>query len=105
MFNNQVLYLNLQSTAPVNEYSPYSAEASHVQQPSAISQPAQLNQGPALPATGLPDGWTQEQWNYYGQQWLDANTAPEPVIQPTTTNTPSTSVSTNMSNLLDDLDF
>ena len=93
------------STAPVNEYSPYSAEASHVQQPSAISQPAQLNQGPALPATGLPDGWTQEQWNYYGQQWLDANTAPEPVIQPTTTNTPSTSVSTNMSNLLDDLDF
>jgi len=76
-----------------------------VQQPTAISQPAQINQGPALPAGGLPAGWSQEQWNYYGQQWLDDNPAPEPVIQPTTTNTPSTSVSTNMSNLLDDLDF
>jgi hypothetical protein len=76
-----------------------------VQQPAAISQPVQIDQGPALPATGLPAGWTQEQWNYYGQQWLDENKAPEPVIQPTTTNTPSASVSTDMSNLLDDLDF
>jgi len=28
-------------------------------------------QGPPLPATGLPEGWTQEQWVYYGQQYLD----------------------------------
>ncbi len=27
--------------------------------------------GPPLPATGLPEGWTQEQWVYYGQQYLD----------------------------------
>jgi hypothetical protein len=27
--------------------------------------------GPPLPATGLPDGWTSEQWQHYGQQWLD----------------------------------
>lgn len=27
--------------------------------------------GPPLPATGLPDGWTMEQWQHYGQQWLD----------------------------------
>ncbi len=26
---------------------------------------------PALPLTGLPDGWTMEQWKHYGQQWLD----------------------------------
>ena len=31
------------------------------------SQPA----GPPLPETGLPPGWTQEQWQYYGQQYLD----------------------------------
>ena len=76
-----------------------------IQQPDAISQPVQIDQGPALPATGLPAGWTQEQWNYYGQQWLDENKAPEPVIQPTTNNTPSASDTTNMSNLLDGLDF
>jgi hypothetical protein len=27
--------------------------------------------GPPLPAAGLPDGWTMEQWKHYGQQWLD----------------------------------
>ena len=27
--------------------------------------------GPPLPASGLPDGWTIEQWQHYGQQWLD----------------------------------
>ena len=26
---------------------------------------------PPLPAEGLPNGWTMEQWNYYGQQWLE----------------------------------
>ena len=28
-------------------------------------------QGPPLPATGLPEGWTMEQWQHYGQQYLD----------------------------------
>ena len=33
-----------------------------------------IQQGPpAVPAEGLPAGWTQEQWNYYGQEWLDDN--------------------------------
>ena len=27
--------------------------------------------GPPLPAEGLPSGWTQEQWTHYGQQYLD----------------------------------
>ena len=27
--------------------------------------------GPPLPASGLPNGWTMEQWQHYGQQWLD----------------------------------
>ena len=28
--------------------------------------------GPPLPEGGLPDGWTMEQWEHYGQQWLDS---------------------------------
>ena len=26
--------------------------------------------GPQLPETGLPEGWSMEQWNYYGHEWL-----------------------------------
>lgn len=26
--------------------------------------------GPEVPPTGLPDGWTLDQWNYYGHEWL-----------------------------------
>ena len=28
---------------------------------------------PPIPETGLPHGWTIEQWKYYGQQYLDMN--------------------------------
>ena len=30
---------------------------------------------PPVPAEGLPTGWTMEQWNHYGQQWLDGQQA------------------------------
>jgi hypothetical protein len=26
---------------------------------------------PPLPETGLPQGWTMDQWRSYGQQYLD----------------------------------
>ena len=35
--------------------------------PSAPERP-----GPPLPPSGLPEGWSMEQWEHYGQQWLDA---------------------------------
>jgi len=28
---------------------------------------------PPVPEEGLPEGWTMEQWAYYGQKWLDQN--------------------------------
>ena len=37
--------------------------------PAPVSQPQQA-QGPPLPPGGLPPGWTMEQWQYYGHQWL-----------------------------------
>ena len=40
--------------------------------PPAGSPPA-AQTGPPVPAEGLPEGWTMEQWNHYGQQWLDNN--------------------------------
>ncbi|MGB2352907.1 MAG: hypothetical protein ACPH9J_04295 [Candidatus Poseidoniaceae archaeon] len=33
--------------------------------------PAPVSAGPPLPPGGLPDGWTMEQWEHYGQQYLD----------------------------------
>jgi hypothetical protein len=28
---------------------------------------------PPIPDSGLPDGWTLDQWKWYGQEWLDKN--------------------------------
>ena len=28
---------------------------------------------PQLPEGGLPEGWTMEQWKYYGNQWIERN--------------------------------
>ena len=71
-------------------------------QPAAV-QPQQI--GPALPVSGLPEGWTMEQWQHYGEQYLAAQMGQQAPTQPTTTNTPSTSASTDMSGFLDDLDL
>ena len=32
----------------------------------------QMPSSPPLPESGLPEGWTIEQWNYYGAQWLES---------------------------------
>ena len=40
--------------------------------PAPVPEPVQQTP-PPIPAEGLPAGWTQEQWNYYGQEWLDNN--------------------------------
>ena len=37
--------------------------------PASAKQP---QSGPPLPPSGLPEGWTMEQWEHYGQQWLDS---------------------------------
>ncbi|NCG01154.1 MAG: hypothetical protein GWP25_05095 [Euryarchaeota archaeon] len=77
----------------------------------AAQQPAQPvvaqapQAGPALPISGLPEGWTMEQWQHYGEQYLAAQIGQQMPAQPTTTNTPSTSASTDMSGYLDDLDL
>jgi len=55
---------DLQSTTAVPTSHPTSASSTDLQSPTAAA-------GPPLPEAGLPDGWTQEQWQYYGQQYLD----------------------------------
>ncbi len=37
--------------------------------PSQAEEP----ESPPVPEAGLPDGWTMEQWKWYGAQWLESN--------------------------------
>ena len=44
----------------------------------ADSAPAQAEgeperEAPPVPEGGLPDGWTMDQWKWYGHQWLEQN--------------------------------
>ena len=43
--------------------------------PAPVPAPAPVTAaaGPPLPPSGLPDGWTMEQWQHYGHQWLQRN--------------------------------
>ena len=50
-------------------------------------QPVAVHTGPALPSSGLPDGWTMEQWQHYGEQYLAAQMGQQSPAQPTTNNT------------------
>ena len=43
------------------------AEASQVNEAPAQQSPPEA---PPLPAEGLPDGWTMDQWKWYGAEWL-----------------------------------
>ena len=35
--------------------------------------PEPVVEAPPVPAEGLPEGWSMEQWNAYGQMWLEQN--------------------------------
>ena len=58
-----------QAASPVTSLPDISPPA---QPEPTVSQPP-TSTGPPLPSTGLPDGWTMEQWNAYGDMWLSQN--------------------------------
>ena len=53
--------------SPELEVTPKSVPEINNQPPVAASS------GPPLPDSGLPEGWTMEQWNAYGEMWLSQN--------------------------------
>ena len=57
---------------PVSTGPPVSAgqNTHHVQEPHSENM---VSIEPPLPPTGLPVGWSMEQWTHYGQQYLDQN--------------------------------
>ena len=94
-----------ETTAP-EPYAAYNPAQQSVDASVTQPQPAQADlQGPPLPATGLPQGWTMEQWQYYGEQYLATQTASQVQNQPTNTDTITQSTSNPLSDALDDLDL
>jgi hypothetical protein len=56
---------------------PAPAEPTNIAQPAPIAVAEEEKMTPVglvpnIPAEGLPNGWTIEQWGHYGQQYLDA---------------------------------
>lgn len=56
--------------APVNQYGETIVAMSQVQPISPTTQTSMTNL--PIPDSGLPEGWTIEQWNFYGAQWLES---------------------------------
>ena len=46
--------------------------------PAAVA-PVATTGSPPVPAEGLPPGWSMEQWDHYGAQWLAQQAAAQPV--------------------------
>ena len=90
------------ATAPATKEDPFAALVDPTPAPAA---PAPVQTGPPLPATGLPEGWSMEQWNHYGAQYLSAQQGQPAAIQPVTTDTTPASQPSHISGLLDDLDL
>ncbi len=49
------------------ESTPAAADKSETPEATASSPPAEA---PPIPAEGLPSGWTEDQWRWYGHEWL-----------------------------------
>jgi hypothetical protein len=60
----------LPSSPPPAAPAPAMAPAPAAPAPAA---PAPVASTPPIPAAGLPEGWTMDQWEVYGQMWLEQN--------------------------------
>jgi len=59
------------ASVPPAPTSPVPPPPSSAVPPPPMAGPDRSQPAP-VPPTGLPDGWTQEQWNSYGWQYIDA---------------------------------
>ena len=70
----QIQNQTVTSGPPVSSNGPpvsHSNSAVAVQQIQHEVTEPEVQIGPEIPDEGLPNGWTMEQWQYYGQQYLD----------------------------------
>jgi len=58
--------------SPAPSVEPASTETIATETIAPVTTTPTTSTGPQIPAEGLPNGWTMEQWNYYGEDWLKA---------------------------------
>ena len=72
--NWQEMELGIGYSSPMPSAAPMTAQFGLQNTQSTIPQNEpqnnQMNMGPPIPSSGLPEGWTMEQWSYYGSAWL-----------------------------------
>jgi len=56
-------------TDPLND----NKNIDEIEKPKAEVVKEPPNEIPPIPESGLPDGWTMEQWKWYGAEWLEKN--------------------------------
>ena len=71
--NDETEIIDWANALPANDTvanSMYGGAQEIFTQPVAVPAPSVVPQGaPPLPSGGLPEGWTMEQWSYYGHQY------------------------------------
>ena len=68
--------LTVQKISNLNDSNPPRVTQNHIvnslRRDVEINSREAIDTSPPIPQTGLPEGWTIEQWNYYGAQWLES---------------------------------
>ena len=62
---------NRREQAPKAPYSPDTPQEQTPGEEPVIDFEQHEEIYPPLPESGLPEGWTMDQWKYYGEQWLE----------------------------------
>ena len=90
----QEMELGIGYTAPMPVAAPVTAQFGFEStQSNNIQNEIQNNSGPPIPESGLPEGWTMEQWSYYGSAWLsqqEENSVPQQIENNNIQQTPIT---------------
>ena len=73
VFSEPELVKEVPPVAPVAEVPAAPAPVAEVPAAPAPVAEVPVTQAPPVPAEGLPDGWSMEQWEAYGQMWLEQN--------------------------------
>ena len=60
----------LEESASLEELAGLPAPAVETPEPAAPQVVDAAPEAPPLPAEGLPEGWTMDQWKWYGAEWL-----------------------------------
>jgi hypothetical protein len=69
----QVVLQSDEATSPSDSVDPAPVAAPEPEPVEAAVQDEPEREAPPVPVEGLPNGWTMDQWKWYGHQWLEQN--------------------------------